>query len=590
MKNLNPGSSRIEGNEQNVFPGRKLHLASLANVAGIVLFYIYYRYMHPDPEVASFWRSSWEANALFIVLAAIPFIVIGYISASENRWVKRTLQKGRSNWSQEDISGLLNYLFKQPRLFFIFSFLAWVFEGVLWGIISWRWDEQPFGETFLVTFMGTVTSGALAALIAFIIADKISRQEVLIIFPHLETLDQPVRLSLRIMGLVMLCVVGVMPVLITTYLSYVHAEHAILLNDLSRLSSLRNTNLAILGLSIFLTLMAMGWISRSISQPLIRMAELVKKVSARDFETQMPVVTDDEVGYVSSGLNQMVRELSALYQSLERKVEERTIELNRALQEIETSNRKIVDGIRYSKRIQNSLLPEPERLRTVLPQSFCLWMPRDVVGGDFYYAESFGDDLVIAVIDCTGHGVPGALMTMVAASALRRIIIDEECRNPAVILQKLNMNVKQLLHQDSQSTLSDDGLDASFCHIDLQNRQLTFAGARQPLTCIRDGRVETIRGDRHSIGYKKSDLAFEFTNHSLELDDKTTVYLYTDGITDQLGGERRLPFGTRRLGTLLLGHRHLPLPDQQEVILKAFQAYAGANEIQDDVTILGFRV
>jgi len=590
MTSTELSSIRLENTAGISFPGRMIHLASLANVVGIVIFYVYYRFMNPDPGVSQFWKSSREANLLFFLLAALPFVVIGIITGNKNRWIRKIISREREHWSSEDKAQLLSYLFQQPRLYFIFSFLAWVFEGVLWGLIAHVWEGTPYGGEFLTTFAGTVVSGAVTALIAFIVADKISRQEVVKLFPQLESLHLPVKMSLKSMGLVMLCVVGVMPVIMVTYLSYIHAENAVLANDISLLSNMRDTHLLILGLSVFLTAMAMGWITRSISQPLVQLADLVKKVSSGDFSSNMPVVTDDEIGYVSSGLNRMIRELSALYQSLERKVRERTEELNEALRDVEMSNQKILDSIRYSKRIQHSLLPDPDTIRRSLPESFFLWQPRDMVGGDFYYAESFGDGLVIAVIDCTGHGIPGALMTMVAASALRRIVVDEACRNPSQILQRLNTSIKQLLHQDREAALSDDGLDASICLVDRKKRQLVFAGARQSLMVVRDGRVDIVRGDRHSIGYKKSRLDFQFSNQVIETDAAATFYIYTDGIVDQLGGPRRYPFGNRRLGELLLKIDPLPMAAKGEAILKAFREYCGMNEIQDDFTIAGFRV
>ncbi|MCP4751635.1 MAG: SpoIIE family protein phosphatase [Proteobacteria bacterium] len=289
-----------------------------------------------------------------------------------------------------------------------------------------------------------------------------------------------------------------------------------------------------------------------------------------------------------------IREYNA---TLERKVAERTQELrhknerlNKALVEVEQSNKKILDSIEYAKRIQRSLLPSQETLKSILPQSMLIWLPRDIVGGDIYYTERFEDGCMVAVIDCTGHGVPGAFMTMLALSGIKRIATDEGCRDPGEILKRLNANVKTLLHQDTEQALSDDGLDASICFIDSGGRTLTFAGARQSMICVRNGAVKRMKGDRQSIGYKKSKLDFVFSNHVLEIEDGMSFYLYTDGLIDQVGGDKRVGFGHTRLNRLLLETMETPFEEQQTTILRTFEEYKGTNEIRDDVTILGFSV
>ncbi len=283
--------------------------------------------------------------------------------------------------------------------------------------------------------------------------------------------------------------------------------------------------------------------------------------------------------------------------TLEQKVADRTRELshknellNGALVEVEASNKKIMDSIGYAKRIQNSLLPGKEDIERFLPRNFIIWMPRDIVGGDIYQADVFENGFIISVLDCTGHGVPGALVSMIASSATRRITVDEGCQDPAKILKKLNSIIKRTLHQDSNQALSDDGLDASVCFVNCRARTLTYAGARLPLTVICNGEVSNIKGDRQSIGYKKSDLDFDFTNHTIDIEEGMSFYLNTDGMTDQLGGDKRVGFGGRRYRNLLLEHSRLPIEKQKGKIIEAFDNYKGENETQDDITVVGFCV
>jgi serine phosphatase RsbU (regulator of sigma subunit) len=240
--------------------------------------------------------------------------------------------------------------------------------------------------------------------------------------------------------------------------------------------------------------------------------------------------------------------------------------------------------------IQGSLLPNSEHVKQRLPQSFFIWHPRDIVGGDIYFTAFFEDEYIIAVIDCTGHGVPGAFMTMIASSAMERIIRDENLREPGQILKRLNVVVKTLLKQDTELALSDDGLDAAVCLVEPKARRLIFAGARLPLWYISQDDVKEIKGDRHSIGYKRSDLHFHFTNHPLTFEHGMRCYLSTDGFIDQIGGKRHKSFGKTRFKNLLRQSGKESFEKQREQLLQAFTEYQGQHEQLDDVTVVGFAV
>jgi serine phosphatase RsbU (regulator of sigma subunit) len=284
----------------------------------------------------------------------------------------------------------------------------------------------------------------------------------------------------------------------------------------------------------------------------------------------------------------MYQELEDLNRTLEEKVKERTQKLNQTLEEVEKANTKIMDSIQYAKMIQGSLLPNSDEVKRHLPESFFIWQPRDIIGGDIYFTEFFEDSYLVAVMDCTGHGVPGAFMTMIASSGMKRIIRDEGCHEPGMILKRLNFVVKTLLKQDMAQTLSDDGLDAAICLVKPQEKRLIFAGAKLPLLYIHQGKVKEIKGNRHSIGYKRSDLHFTFTNHSVNIEEDMAFYLLTDGFTDQLGGERGRSFGKRRFKNLLRKHAGEPFETQRERLLQTFTEYKGNYERLDDVTVVGF--
>ncbi len=264
----------------------------------------------------------------------------------------------------------------------------------------------------------------------------------------------------------------------------------------------------------------------------------------------------------------------------------------------ETANKKIMDSIRYAQMIQSSLLPNPENIRNLFTESFFIWMPRDIVGGDFIFTDYLSpldprgeeqkEGFILSVIDCTGHGVPGAFMTMIAAFGLRKIIRDEGWQDPAKILARLSFLVKTTLQQDTEYALSDDGLDAALCFVNPSEGTLTFAGAKLPLVYIHHDELMFVKGDRQSIGYRKSDLNFKFTNHTVNICEGMSFYLFSDGFVDQLGEKDDRRFGNQRFKNLIMENAGKPFDVQRELLLDAFNEHKGDNERQDDVTVLGF--
>ncbi|MCP4350705.1 MAG: AAA family ATPase [Desulfobacterales bacterium] len=274
-------------------------------------------------------------------------------------------------------------------------------------------------------------------------------------------------------------------------------------------------------------------------------------------------------------------ENASLYNTLDQKVARRTHQL-------ESANKKITKSIQYAEKIQSALLPDTDRVKSYLPRSFFLWMPRDIIGGDIFFTDSFGDSFIIAVIDCTGHGVPGAFMTMLASSALKRIVHDEGCHDPAEILKRLNSTVKTLLKQDTDHALSDDGLEAAVCFVKPGDRILTFAGAGLPLYCVRNNEITVLKGDSQNIGYKHSDINFSFNNHIVILGKGMTFYMSTDGYKDQLGGIRRRRFGINRFEELLKKNSRESFDRQRDLLIQALNEYKGEYTQTDDVAVAGF--
>ncbi len=278
-----------------------------------------------------------------------------------------------------------------------------------------------------------------------------------------------------------------------------------------------------------------------------------------------------------------------LYENLEEKVEERTRALNESLEKVEEANEHIMKSIRYSSMIQKSLLPAPGAVSEFLPMSFFIWKPRDIVGGDIYVCEKIDRGIAVALIDCTGHGIPGAFMTMLASSGLRRILREEKLFMPDKILKRLNHIIKTSLQQDTEHARSDDGLDAAVCCFDEESGRLYFSGARMPLYIMDKGELTTVKGDRMSIGYVSSDLSYAYTVH--EIDNSRggkQFYMSTDGYTDQLGGEDGIRFGSGAFKQLILENHDKPFREQAEILKSALERHRGRRERTDDVTVAGF--
>ena len=358
-----------------------------------------------------------------------------------------------------------------------------------------------------------------------------------------------------------------------------------------------------------------------ITKPLLRITAAIGRVDPAH-PGAFPIVSPkghrrDELGLLVSTVNGMLGEsqqglddrdraqadLAALARDLERRVTERTQELarekegveralaqlNLANTELEKANRDINDGIRYASRIQTALLPDQGALAAVVDELAVGWQPLDMVGGDYYWAGSFGAKGVIAVMDCTGHGVPGAFMTAVVASSFSRILHHHGHDDPAEMLTQLNRLVKTALRQDRDSAISNDGLDAAICVVDRDSASLTFAGANLPLLVAENGVLRQIRGDRMSLGYLDSPEDYRFSAHRMAISPGTAFYLYTDGVTDQIGGENNRLFGRRRLQEILTEQSQRPVTEQMDCLFQKLSQWRGEQRRRDDMTFVAFR-
>ncbi len=281
--------------------------------------------------------------------------------------------------------------------------------------------------------------------------------------------------------------------------------------------------------------------------------------------------------------------------------------LEQAHRALGKNNRKMLHSINYAQRIQGAMLPEEAGLKHLVSDSFVFFRPRDIVSGDFYWFTeirqrtlenqlAFGDTddqkehsskVLIAAMDCTGHGVPGALMSMIGFNFLNDIE-QKGIFQPNEILNTLHLSVRRFLKQDE--TANKDGMDAALCLIDPQERVLEFAGANRPLLYIQEGEVHVIKGDRSAVGGADTDRNHRFTKHTVPLDKETWVYMFSDGYQDQFGGKHGRKFMSKKLRELLLEIHQLPFAEQKEHLDQTLREWMGNITQIDDILVMGFKV
>jgi len=281
---------------------------------------------------------------------------------------------------------------------------------------------------------------------------------------------------------------------------------------------------------------------------------------------------------------------ATLYSNLEEKVKERTTEVVKQKEIIEEKNKHITDSIIYAKRIQRAILPPEETFNSYLNNSFVLYKPKDIVSGDFYWIEKKENKILFAVVDCTGHGVPGAFMSIIGYNGLNQIVNEYNVTQPDEILNRLNSIITNTLKQHADQSKIRDGMDMSVCCIDLKERKLEYAGANNPIFIVREGVVKEVKADKHPIGNFVGEKEFHFTNNRIELEEGDSLYLFSDGYADQFGGPRGKKLKYTQFRELLLKH-HLKPMKQQKIILDAlFEEWRGDLEQIDDVCVIGLRI
>jgi serine phosphatase RsbU (regulator of sigma subunit) len=256
---------------------------------------------------------------------------------------------------------------------------------------------------------------------------------------------------------------------------------------------------------------------------------------------------------------------------------------------IAKKNEEITADLRYSQRIQKAILPGDDFIREILPQHFIVNIPKNIVSGDFYWLEKTNNKVIVAVADCTGHGVSGALMHMMGIIFLNEIVKKKEIKEPSEIMGEMRNYIMSSLHQTGRFGETQDGMDLTLCTIDLNTYKLQFVGANNPLYIINNEGLTEIKGDRMPVGininYDKP-----FTTHEVDLKKGDDLYMFTDGYADQFGGVKGKKFRYKYFKELLISLNGSSMQKQKEIIEQTFYKWKGDHEQVDDVLIMGIKI
>ena len=400
-----------------------------------------------------------------------------------------------------------------------------------------------------------------------------------------------------------------------------------------------------IGTGIFVSLLYIvlfiKWTNQDITQPVKELLASIRETRTGVGEHYTPVRTNDEIGELAEGYNvmtqkihQYVQSISKMNRELEEKVRERTEEILEQKEEIEAQKEEIeaqldlttrqrdtissqkeliLDSIRYAERIQSAILPPTEALSLNLTDYFILFKPRDIVSGDYYWFTTRGDQLLIAVADCTGHGVPGAFLSMMGISSLNEIVNRNASVRPSEILAYLRKFVIHTLHQTGSVGETRDGIEIALGRIDLNEKTMLYAGANRPVYILRrrseeaDGQrlsghpairwreenathqLIQIDGDRMPIGIYEQD-PLPFADQQLPLHTGDALYFFSDGYVDQLGGRARKTFRYHRFRELLLEIQDEPMEKQKTILAETLEKWRGKIEQIDDILVIGLRI
>jgi serine phosphatase RsbU (regulator of sigma subunit) len=271
-----------------------------------------------------------------------------------------------------------------------------------------------------------------------------------------------------------------------------------------------------------------------------------------------------------------------------REKEQALDQIERQKLELEAREKNITDSLNYAQRIQEALLPSEDYFRSRFRDSFIFFKPRDIVSGDFYWIGEKGNKVFVAGADCTGHGVPGALMSMIGLEIIEKTINEDNIEKPSAVLGIMNKGLEKTFSREKNiGTIIRDGMDIGMCVIDMARKKIEYSGAFFPLYLFRDYSLKEIKGDKLIIGMNPSGASY--TNHEFDLEEDDILYIFSDGYIDQFGGTENKKFMYRRFRHLLTTIHRFPMSDQKAILEDNIKTWMAGNPQLDDMMIIGFK-
>ncbi|SFE88879.1 tetratricopeptide repeat protein [Thermoflexibacter ruber] len=340
------------------------------------------------------------------------------------------------------------------------------------------------------------------------------------------------------------------------------------------------------GLAALLIMLIMAWAIRRSN----RQRKLIQEKN-KTLEKQQKQIQEinEELRTSEEEIRQNAEELLVTNEQLESSLRQLSIQN----EIIAAKNRDITASITYAKRIQHSILPLPEQMQATFGEYCLLFRPKDIISGDFYWLRMLPDNRILfSVVDCTGHGVPGAFMSLIGSNLLKEIVDEKKIYSPELILNELSKGIKYTLQQEK--TANRDGMDLAIVLIDKENRKVEFAGAKNPIVYVQNGELFYLKGDHYEIGGNTTKQDVYYTKQQISLpndeSEKTTFYLFTDGYQDQFGGTEGRGFSIRKFREFLHQIYYLPMQEQERLLAENLAQWQGKTRQIDDICVVGFRV
>ena len=404
--------------------------------------------------------------------------------------------------------------------------------------------------------------------------------------------------------LLFILIIPIAPSIVLSHRKYRHAQYFLAANIALVISiilaSLLQFNGILLGvvMQIFIFSIGLGESIRlSEKEKKIAQERVIKQLKENELlKDKVNRELEQKVKERTSEIEQQKEEITAQKDEVEAQRDEIEAQRNFALEQkdqIENQNKSITDSIVYAKRIQSAILPPEAHIHELLHENFIFYKPRDIVSGDFYWIKQVNQYIVLVAADCTGHGVPGAFMSMLGISYLNEIVQRREITQANQVLNELRKQIKHSLRQHGQRDESKDGMDMAICVINTKDNMMQYAGAFNPLYLIRDvngePELKEIKADRMPVGfYHGKDKPF--TNHEIQLEMSDTFYIFSDGFIDQTGGEDNKKYMSKNFKNLLLEIHEQPMYEQKEILDKKIKDWMDSNPQMDDILVVGVRV